>query len=93
MINVSHYFDGAVSSLGFEHKGDKTSVGVMQPGEFKFGTAAPERMTVIKGALTVKLPGHVDWETYTDGDSFEVPGDSSFDVKVVNATAYLCDYL
>ncbi|WP_413113813.1 pyrimidine/purine nucleoside phosphorylase [Thaumasiovibrio sp. DFM-14] len=93
MINVNQYFDGAVASLGFEHKGDKTSVGVMQPGEFKFTTAAPERMTVIKGALTVKLPGHVDWETYSNGDSFEVPGDSSFEVTVIDPTAYLCDYL
>lgn len=50
-------------------------------------------MTVVKGALTVKLPGHVDWETYYAGDDFEVPGDSSFEVQVSQVTAYLCDYL
>ncbi|WP_087026746.1 pyrimidine/purine nucleoside phosphorylase [Thaumasiovibrio subtropicus] len=93
MINANEYFDGAVASLGFDHQGEKTSVGVMQPGEFHFGTAAPERMTVIKGALTVKLPGHVDWQTFTSGESFEVPGDSGFDVKIEHTSAYLCEYL
>nr|WP_086938921.1 pyrimidine/purine nucleoside phosphorylase [Thaumasiovibrio occultus] len=93
MIKVNEYFEGAVASLGFDFKGEKTSVGVMQPGEFTFGTVAPERMTVIKGALTVKLPGSVEWVTYRDGDSFEVPGDSSFEVKIEVNTAYLCDYL
>lgn len=93
MLNVNEYFDGQVKSIGFETQGDRTSVGVMVPGEYTFGTAAPERMTVVKGALTVKLPGHIEWETYNAGDDFEVPGDSSFQVKVTDTTAYLCDYL
>ncbi|MCG7584396.1 pyrimidine/purine nucleoside phosphorylase [Photobacterium sp. OFAV2-7] len=93
MLNVNEYFDGQVKSIGFETQGEHTSVGVMVPGEYTFGTAAPERMTVVKGALTVKLPGHIEWETYNAGDDFEVPGDSSFQVKVTDTTAYLCDYL
>lgn len=93
MLKVNEYFDGQVKSLGFETAGERASVGVMAPGEYTFGTAAPERMTVVKGALTVKLPGHIEWETYYAGDDFEVPGDSSFDLKVSEPTAYLCDYL
>ena len=93
MLKMNEYFDGQVKSIGFESSGDHVSVGVMAPGEYTFGTIAPERMTVVKGSLTVKLPGHVDWETYNAGDTFEVPGDSSFNVKVSVNTAYLCDYL
>lgn len=93
MLKVNEYFDGRVQSLGFESQGERASVGVMVPGEYRFSTAAPERMTVVKGALTVKLPGHIDWETYHAGDSFEVPGDASFHVEVKQTTAYLCDYL
>ncbi|MGF1701712.1 pyrimidine/purine nucleoside phosphorylase [Photobacterium makurazakiensis] len=93
MLKVNEYFDSQVKSIGFETSGERTSVGVMAPGEYTFGTAAPERMTVVKGELTVKLPGHIDWETYGAGDDFEVPGDSSFEVKVKETTAYLCDYL
>lgn len=93
MLNVNEYFEGQVKSIGFESGGERASVGVMLPGEYTFATAAPERMTVVKGAMIVKLPGHIDWETYYPGDDFEVPGDASFHVKVEKETAYLCDYL
>jgi purine/pyrimidine-nucleoside phosphorylase len=93
MLKVNEYFEGKVKSVGFESAGDHASVGVMNAGEYTFGTAAPERMTVVKGALTVKLPGHIEWETYHAGDDFDVPGDSSFNVKVLETTAYLCEYL
>ncbi|OAN16680.1 hypothetical protein A3K86_09535 [Photobacterium jeanii] len=93
MLKNNEYFDGQVKSIGFETQGDHCSVGVMVPGDYKFATAAPERMTVVKGAMTVKLPGHVEWETYHAGDDFEVPGDASFEVQVSAPTAYLCDYL
>ncbi|MEH6532160.1 MAG: pyrimidine/purine nucleoside phosphorylase [Photobacterium frigidiphilum] len=93
MLNVNEYFEGQVKSIGFEAQGDRTSVGVMAAGEYTFGTAAPERMTVVKGSMDVKRPGHVDWETFNAGDDFEVPGDSSFEVKITSPTAYLCDYL
>lgn len=62
MLKVNEYFDGQVKSLGFETSGERASVGVMAAGEYTFGTAAPERMTVVKGALTVKLPGHIEWK-------------------------------
>ncbi|UTM57162.1 pyrimidine/purine nucleoside phosphorylase [Photobacterium sp. CCB-ST2H9] len=93
MLNTNEYFDGNVKSIGFEAQGARSSVGVMLPGNYTFSTAAPERMTVVKGTITVKLPGHVEWETYNAGDDFEVPGDAAFDVRIEETTAYLCDYL
>ncbi|WP_105901293.1 pyrimidine/purine nucleoside phosphorylase [Vibrio gangliei] len=93
MIKENTYFEGSVKSLGFTQQDGDSSVGVMAAGEYTFGTAAPERMTVVKGALTVKLPGTQDWVTYQSGESFNVIGDSSFDLKVEVATAYLCEYL
>ncbi|MEZ8144067.1 hypothetical protein A1OO_00630 [Enterovibrio norvegicus FF-33] len=92
MLKVNEYFDGHVKSIGFENKGP-VSMGVMEVGEYTFGTAAPERMTVVKGELTVKLPGRIEWETYGAGDSFEVPGESSFQVQITQTSAYLCEYL
>lgn len=93
MLNINEYFEGQVKSIGFETKGDRASVGVMAAGKYTFGTAAPERMTVVKGSMDVKRPGHVEWETFNAGDDFEVPGDSSFEVQITVSTAYLCDYL
>ncbi len=93
MIKENSYFDGGVKSLGFTQQDGDSSVGVMVVGEYTFGTAAPERMTVIKGALNVKLPGQDSWVIYQSGESFNVVGNASFDIKVAVDTAYLCEYL
>ncbi|MFV0574160.1 MAG: pyrimidine/purine nucleoside phosphorylase [Vibrio sp.] len=92
-IKENTYFKGNVKSLGFSQKGDESSVGVMAIGEYTFGTKAPEKMTVVKGALTVKLPNTEKWQTFVAGESFDVIGNSSFDLRVETATAYLCEYL
>ena len=94
-MSLTHntYFDGGVQSLAYEQDGATSSVGVMAPGEYHFGTGAPERMTVIHGELTVLLPDTSDWRAYRAGESFDVPGDSGFDVRVTDATSYLCAYL
>ena len=87
------YFDGGVQSLAYDRDGATSSIGVMAAGEYHFGTAAPERMTVVDGELVVLLPGSSEWVTCGAGSSFEVPGDSGFDVRVVGAASYLCQYL
>ncbi|WP_050909298.1 pyrimidine/purine nucleoside phosphorylase [Vibrio campbellii] len=92
-IKENSYFAGGVKSLGFNQQGQDVSVGVMLPGEYTFGTQAPERMSVVKGALIVKKAGEVDWVTYSTGEFFEVEGSSSFELQVKDATAYLCEYL
>ncbi|MDG2850368.1 pyrimidine/purine nucleoside phosphorylase [Vibrio parahaemolyticus] len=91
-IKENSYFAGSGKSLGFNQKDQDVSVGVMLPGEYTFGTQAPERMTVVKGALVVKRVGESDWTTYQSGEFFEVEGNSSFELQVKEATAYLCEY-
>ncbi|MNH41700.1 hypothetical protein D3C77_791540 [compost metagenome] len=49
-------------------------------------------MHVVSGALTVKLPGSDNWETFNAGDKFNVAADSKFQLKVAVDTAYLCEY-
>ncbi|WP_185702529.1 pyrimidine/purine nucleoside phosphorylase [Aeromonas caviae] len=93
MLKVNEYFDGNVKSIGFEQKGEKATVGVMEAGEYLFNTAAPERMTVLKGALTIQLADEDEWHTYQQGESFDVAGHSSFKLEVKIASAYLCEFL
>ncbi len=58
MLNVSEYFDGKVKSIGFDSASTgRASVGVMAEGEYTFGTAQPEEMTVVSGSMKVLLPG------------------------------------
>ncbi|MEM8597837.1 MAG: pyrimidine/purine nucleoside phosphorylase [Pseudomonadota bacterium] len=80
MIQTNTYFDGQVRSLGYEDAEGKATVGVMLPCEYTFNTAAPETMTVVTGCLTAMLPGSEAFVDYPAGQSFEVPGDSAFDL-------------
>ncbi|MFF4344521.1 pyrimidine/purine nucleoside phosphorylase [Kitasatospora sp. NPDC001540] len=92
MLKVNEYFDGTVKSVAFTSADGPATVGVMAPGEYEFGTAAPEVMHVVSGALTVKLPGAEEWRTFSAGERFSVPGDSKFQLQVSIDTAYLCEY-
>ncbi|MEU8524030.1 MULTISPECIES: pyrimidine/purine nucleoside phosphorylase [Streptomyces] len=92
MFTVNEYFDGAVKSIAFTQEQGAATVGVMAPGKYEFGTAAPEIMHVVSGALAVMLPGAGEWETFAAGDHFKVPGDSRFQIEVAVETAYLCEY-
>ena len=74
-------------------EGDKVTLGLIFPGSYNFGTAAPERMDITDGSCRVKLPGADDWITCRAGESFNVPGDSSFDIAVDEGIAqYVCSY-
>ena len=60
MLQSNEYFDGKVKSIGFTSSSTgRASVGVMAEGEYTFGTAQPEEMTVVSGALNVLLPGEM----------------------------------
>jgi uncharacterized protein YaiE (UPF0345 family) len=91
MLSHNAYFEGKVQSIGFTRLGRKMTAGVIAPGEFHFGTDAPERMTVVSGQIEAKLGG--EWRAYPAGTTFEVPGKSGFDVRVSEPAAYLCEFL
>lgn len=92
MFKVNEYFDGDVASIAFATPEGPATVGVMAVGEYEFGTSQLEIMRVVSGALTVKLPGSQEWETFAAGTQFTVPADSKFQVRVETETAYLCEY-
>ena len=91
MLKHNAYFDGKVQSIGFERYGRRMTVGDVAPGEFHFGTDAPERMTVVSGELEAKVADV--WHSYPAGTTFEVAGKSGFDVRAKEAAAYLCEFL
>lgn len=94
MLQSNEYFSGKVKSIGFDSSSTgRASVGVMAEGEYTFGTAEPEEMTVISGALNVLLPGETEWKVYEAGDVFYVAGHSEFNLQVAEPTSYLCRYL
>ena len=93
MLQHNGYFDGKVQSVGFQRNGRRATVGVVDVGEFHFGTDAPERMTVVSGELQARLPGETAFRPFPAGTTFEVPGKSGFDVRATEPAAYLCEFL
>jgi len=92
MFKTNEYFDGKVTSIGFQTATLPATVGVMAPGEYEFGTSEKETMTVVSGALTVKLPNSDGWNTFSQGESFVVAAGETFQLQVEVDTAYLCTY-
>ncbi len=92
MFKVNEYFDGKVKSIAFQTETLPATAGVMAVGEYEFGTSVKEYMTVTSGRLTVKLPGAADWQTFKQGETFEVPANVKFQVRAEVESAYLCLY-
>ncbi len=92
MINVNEYFEGTVKSLAYSTTEGRSTIGVIEPGEYEFGTSSHETMTVIEGQLGALLPGEDEWQTYTGAQTFEVEANTSFKVKTHVQSSYLCKY-
>ncbi len=88
------YFDGKCVSHSITlPDGSKKSVGVILPSTLTFNTGAPEIMETVAGACRVKLAGESEWKAYGAGQSFNVPGNTSFDIEVSGEPYhYVCHF-
>jgi len=89
------YFDGRVVSHTVHFPdGSRKTLGLIYPGVFHFGTAAPELMEIISGSSKVVLDGTSDTLEVKAGSSFEVPGKSGFTITVEDGICeYICSFL
>lgn len=87
------YYDGKVTSRTVNlSDGSTQSLGIMLPGEYTFGTNEAEIMEIMSGELDIKLPGE-EWKTLNTPETFNVPANSSFDLKIKTVTDYCCSYI
>ncbi len=87
------YFDGKCVSHSITlADGTKKSVGVVLPSSLTFNTGAPEIMECVAGSCEYKLKGSDKWVKSTAGDKFNVPGNSSFDIRVSEPYHYICHF-
>jgi uncharacterized protein YaiE (UPF0345 family) len=88
------YFDGKVTSRTIVFAdGSKKTLGIMLPGEYEFGTGAAELMEILGGELEVQLPQEQGWKEIVGGQSFNVPANSRFQLKIKTITDYCCSFL
>ncbi|MCD6173709.1 MAG: pyrimidine/purine nucleoside phosphorylase [Sulfurimonas sp.] len=87
------YYDGKVTSRSVNlADGTVQSLGIMLPGEYTFNTDEAEIMEIMSGDLEIKLPNE-EWKTLNTPESFNVPANSSFDLKIKTVTDYCCSYI
>jgi uncharacterized protein YaiE (UPF0345 family) len=87
------YFDGKCVSHTVQFAdGTKKSVGVIMPATLVFNTGVPEIMETVAGACRYRIKGE-DWKSSGAGESFKVPGNSSFDIEVLGEPYhYVCHF-
>lgn len=87
------YFDGkCVSHTVLLADGAKKTLGVIFPSSLTFNTGAPELMELNAGKCRIRLKGETAWNTYRGGESFSVPGNSSFDIETLETLDYVCHF-
>jgi uncharacterized protein YaiE (UPF0345 family) len=89
------YFEGkCVSHAVTLADGRKATVGVILPSSLTFNTGEPEVMVCTGGTCEVKLPGAADWQRFTEGQQFAVPGQAAFDIRVAAGEQfhYICHF-
>ena len=84
------YFDGkCVSHTVVLADGTRKSVGVILPSTLTFNTGAPEIMELLQGRCRVRMAGSDAWQEYAGGESFNVAGDSAFDIETLENLHYV----
>ncbi|MCU0941138.1 MAG: pyrimidine/purine nucleoside phosphorylase [Hydrogenophaga sp.] len=87
------YFDGKCVSHSLTlADGTKKSVGVVLPATLTFNTGAPEIMECVAGGCEYLLAGSSTWEKSGPGQTFSVPGNSSFQIRVSESYHYICHF-
>ena len=91
---ANQYFDGQVTSRTvIDASGERKTLGIMMPGTYTFSTDLAEHMEIIAGEVEVEFPDDSNAEVIKGGEFFEVPANSSFDIKVKTVTDYCCTYI
>lgn len=92
MFKTNEYFDGKVKSIAYQTSEGPATIGVMAAGDYEFGTSTVEYMTVTSGKMLIMLEGESEWKEYNEFETFVVPKDSKFKIKVSEDTTYRCLY-
>jgi uncharacterized protein YaiE (UPF0345 family) len=87
------YFEGKCISHSVQFSdGTKKSVGVILPATLTFNTGVPEIMETVAGGCRYRIKGE-DWKSSGAGQSFTVPGNSSFEIEVSGEPYhYVCHF-
>ena len=88
------YYEGKVTSRTVLFAdGTRKTLGIILPGQYSFGTAEKEHMEILGGVLRALLPGESAWRAFAEGQAFDVPANSRFEVEADGVCDYCCSYI
>ena len=94
VVAANVYFEGKVTSRTVIFPdGSKKTLGILLPGEYHFNTDAPENMKITAGSVEYRLHEQDEWKCIEQGGEFNLPGNSSFDIRALTVTDYICSFL
>lgn len=93
VVKKANVFEGkCVSHTVLFADGSKKTVGVILPATLSFSTGAAEVMETVSGGCRYRLVG-ADWVSIGEGQSFNVPANSKFDIEVTGKPYhYVCHF-
>ncbi len=94
VIKKANVFEGkCISHTVLYPDGTRKTVGVILPGsELSFNVGVQERMETVAGGCRYRLSGD-EWQSVGVGQSFSIPADSKFDIKVgTEPYHYVCHF-
>jgi len=87
------FYDGNVTSRNIEFEdGTRKTLGIMLPGEYEFNTIHKEIMEINSGIIEYKLQAQ-EWVSIIAPNSFEIPENSKFKIKVNSIMDYCCSFI
>jgi uncharacterized protein YaiE (UPF0345 family) len=87
------FFDGkCVSHTVLFPDGSRKTVGVIFPGSLTFKVGALETMEITHGHCRVRIGSQSDWTSYSAGQRFTVPANSSFEIETAESVDYVCHF-
>lgn len=91
--NGNVFFDGkCVSHSLLFPDGSRKTVGVILPSTLTFNVSQQELMEITSGTCRIKLNSESEFKTYTAGNQFSVPANSSFVIETQEVINYVCSY-
>lgn len=90
------FFDGrCVSHTVTLPDGSRKSCGVILPGDgsaLTFNVGAAEVMQTVAGECQVRRTGEDGFTRYGEGQSFSVPANTAFEIRVAAPYHYICHF-
>ncbi len=88
------YFDGKVTSRTVvQADGSKKTLGIMNPGQYTFDTELAEHIEILTGEVEITFLDDNNIDIIRNGEYFEIPANSEFNIKVNAITDYCCTYI